>query len=515
MRVYLMYAERDFDVKEQLSVHTQTIVQDLELETLFASMGGDDKFIHDVVKQAILLGLDDVDTIQYRQEILNDCLANPATLRNLYQVVVDTIENRRRSYFGVFMRSPSSILHESVKILQMFMEALKELRKIADTEAQAFSSRGFQSLFTMLQQELSDTYFSQVQKHLTTLALPDGVFMSAELGKGNRGESYTMLQQPDVKVRWTDRVFAKRRDEYIIRISDRDESGGRALNELRDHGLNLVANALAQSADHILSFFRQLQLELAFYLGCLNLYERLTSCGATLCIPKPYPESQRVYEFEELYDVCLRLTGSQDIVSNSLVAHETHLMIITGANQGGKSTFLRSLGVAQLMMQSGMFVAARAFTANVCRGIFTHFKREEDATMQSGKFDAEMRRMSDIADQLQANSMVLFNESFAATNEQEGSEIARQITLALIEKNVKVLFVTHMYEFAHGLYTAKVNHTMFLQAERQADGARTFKMIENPPERTSHGQDLFYRIFGERLSREVGTHTEYPEYVKR
>ena len=56
--------------------------------------------------------------------------------------------------------------------------------------------------------------------------------------------------------------------------------------------------------------------------------------------------------------------------------------MITGANQGGKSTFLRSLGQAQLMMQAGMFVAARVVRRQRLRGVFTHFKREEDATME-------------------------------------------------------------------------------------------------------------------------------------
>jgi DNA mismatch repair ATPase MutS len=60
--------------------------------------------------------------------------------------------------------------------------------------------------------------------------------------------------------------------------------------------------------------------------------------------------------------------------------------------------------------------------------------REEDATMKSGKFDEELSRMSDIADDMTSNSMVLFNESFAATNEREGSEIGRQIVCALLEK---------------------------------------------------------------------------------
>jgi DNA mismatch repair ATPase MutS len=101
------------------------------------------------------------------------------------------------------------------------------------------------------------------------------------------------------------------------------------------------------------------------------------------------------------------------------------------------------VGLAQLMMQTGMFVAAESFSANMCPRLFTHFKREEDASMKSGKFDEELTRMSEIAKHLVPDSILLFNKSFAATNEREGSEIARQIVSALIEKGFKIFFVSH------------------------------------------------------------------------
>jgi DNA mismatch repair ATPase MutS len=170
-------------------------------------------------------------------------------------------------------------------------------------------------------------------------------------------------------------------------------------------------------------------------------------------------------------------------------------VIITGANQGGKSTFLRSIGLAQLMMQCGMVVPAESFCANVCDGLFTHYKREEDSTMESGKLDEELSRMSDIVDNITPNSMVLFNESFSATNEREGSEIARQIVGALLEQRIKVFFVSHLYEFAHGFYDKGMENALFLRAERQSDGRRTFKLIEREPLQTSFGKDLYEKIF--------------------
>ncbi len=91
---------------------------------------------------------------------------------------------------------------------------------------------------------------------------------------------------------------------------------------------------------------------------------------------------------------------------------------------------------------------------------------------------------------------MLLNESFAATNEREGSEIARQITCALLERRVKVCFVTHLHEFARGMYERHLPNAMCLRAERKEDGERTYKVVEGKPLQTSYGEDLYRRIFG-------------------
>lgn len=104
--------------------------------------------------------------------------------------------------------------------------------------------------------------------------------------------------------------------------------------------------------------------------------------------------------------------------------------------------------------------------------------------------------MSDIVDHITPHPMILLNESFAATNEHEGSEIARQITSALLDRGVRMVFVTHLYEFAHGVYEGNAGRVLFLCADRQADGTRTFKLVEGEPLPTSFGEDLYDDIFG-------------------
>jgi DNA mismatch repair ATPase MutS len=496
MKAFLMYRDRDFDLQQKLPWNAPALIQDLELTTLFDAMALDDKFLLEVARTAILTGLTDLDTIRYRQDILRDCLNNASIVRRIYEIAVQSIEGEKKVYRGLFSKYPRAILDRSIDVLQMFLGMLRQLRAIAEEHAGQFESEGFTALFAMLQKELDDEYFATIEAHLRQLKFRDGVLISAELGEGNKGAHYILRRPHDNKLSWLERLFAKKPPAYTLTIADRDESGARALGELRDKGINLAANALAQSADHILSFFNLLRAELAFYVGCLNLHEQLARLGEPLAFPLPAPPGERRHSFKGLYDVCLALSMKRKIVGNDRHADHKDLVIITGANQGGKSTFLRSIGLAQLMMQCGMFAPAESFQANVCNGLFTHYKREEDVTMKSGKLDEELSRMSAIVDEITPNALLLFIESFAATNEREGSEIARQIVSALLEKHIKVFFVTHLYEFAHGFFDKRMENAVFLRAERQADGARTFRLSEGEPLQTSYGKDVYEKIFG-------------------
>jgi DNA mismatch repair ATPase MutS len=509
MKAFLMYKDQDFDLQRKLPTNEQTLTQDLELNTLFNAMAHGDKFLLEVAKKAVLSGLNnDSDTILYRQTILKDCLKNSSIVKDIYDIAVESIESRKKSWYSFYSKQHlSSILYNAINILQLFVGFLKKLKNVADEYANKFESEGFMAFFATLNKELDDEFFVKVQNHLRELKFRGGVLISAELGEGNKGTDYILRKQQDKKQSWMqlifseikswmEQIFPQKTLGYTFYISERDEAGARALSELEARGINLVANTLAQSAYHIESFFKMLRIELAFYIGCLNLHEQLAQIGEPISFPLPVASSKRKHSFKGLYDVCLAITMKQKIVGNDGNADSKDLVIITGANQGGKSTFLRSIGLSQLMMQCGMFVPAESFCLNVCEGLFTHYKREEDVTMTSGKLDEELSRMSDIVDNIKSNSMLLLNESFAATNERESAEIARQVISALLEKRIKIFFVTHGYEFAHGFYEKKMENIFFLRAERQTDGGRTFKIVEGEPLQTSYGDDLYKAIFG-------------------
>ncbi len=463
---------------------------------MFEAMSGGDGFLREVARRAVLASLDEPGAITYRQDVLADCVAEPEIVRQMHAIAVGALADEKRVYFPLF-RHPSGVVRRSVEVMQLLVARLKELRALADANATRFRSPGFTRLFAMLSAELTDEYFHTIEEHLSRLRFRDGVLVSAGLGPGNKGVHYVLRSPLAIRRGLRERIgLGGGRPSCSFTIADRDEAGARALSELADRGIDLVGGALAQSVDHIVEFFTMLCRELGFYVGCLNLRERLVAKGGPVCVPDPLQTGMPVLSARAVYDVCLTLRSSDRVVGNDVAADGKPLVVITGASSGGKSTLLRSLGLAQLMLQCGMFVCAESFAADVRDRVFTHFIREEDAAMRSGKLDEELARMEAISKELSDRSMVLFNESFAATNEREGSELARQISTALLEAGVKVLFVTHLYTFARGLHESGPLPALFLRAERQSDGARSYKLVEGPPLSTSFGPDVYARIGG-------------------
>lgn len=497
MKAYLLYEASDFPWRRDEFWNERTLNQDLELDTLYQAMAAGDAYLYDTVKQVVPVSLSDLDDILYRQAVLKDCIEHEAVVRQLYEIAVEALVVERKSFYWGLTASPSSVLHSARDLVQAFLGVLGKLRRVADDNLEQFRSPGFRRFYGMIREELTDDYLVTITRCLKELKFSDGVLISTRPGRGNKGEHY-VLRRPHGKDRnFFRRLFTKGPPSRTFRIPERDENGARALGELEARGINHVANAMAQSADHMKSFFFTLRAELGFYLGCLNMRNELLRRAMPVCIPLPHTVAQRKHRYQQLYDVSLALRMDRAPVANDADANGKDLIVVTGANQGGKSTFLRSIGIAQILLQAGMFVGADEFEANVATAIFTHYKREEDSTMRGGKFDEELKRMSEVVDHMVENGLFLSNESFASTNEREGSLIGRKIVDALLDHHVKVVLVTHLFTLANGLYEDEPYPKMFLRAERRDDGVRTFRLVEAQPLQTSFGRDLYRQIFGD------------------
>jgi hypothetical protein len=501
MKAHLLYPDRDFDWIAPPLWNEAELTADLAVGALLDAMSAGDQRVRNAGRRVLFDSVNnDASVIGYRQGVLEDCLGNPSLVRDLYAMTLEIEKIEGRSRFSSPVRYAEWALSSSVDLMAVFIGFLGRLRRIADRNARHFLSPGWRALFATLRQELDDEFFERARRHLAELKTHRGMKLSASLGAANTATRY-ILHDP---LRWDEPGWWSRLIGWLLRrrppansfdIHPLDESGIRALNELRKQGLVVAAEALGKATDHVFAFFAMLREELAFYVGCLNLSDDLARCGAPRCMPRIPPATERRLSFRGLYDVSLALTIGAKVVGNDVTGDGRNPVIVTGANQGGKSTFLRSIGLAQLMAQAGMFAPARSFSSSLCDGIFTHYKREEDAALEAGKLDEELRRMSDIVDHLTPRPLILFNESFSSTNEREGAELAWQIMSALLESEVRIVLVTHLYELARRFHNSGDPAVLCLRAERKDDGARTFRILEGEPLETSFGQDLYTALF--------------------
>ena len=402
MRAHLLYADKAFDASgDSLSSGGEVWWGDLGLDAVVHAMAAGDRFLLEVATATLRVGLADPDRIGYRQEILTDCLAQRQTVNQLYAIAVAAIEEKKQIW-SLFTQTPDSRLRYAIRILEVLLPRLRRLRTIADAEHGRFTAPGWRRLFEMIKAELDDDYLRAAEDHLATLRFRSGLLLSATADPGLKGGSFRVHQMSQPPRGWWPalRQLWQKPGSLTIVIPPKDHRGYEALTELRHRGVNEVANIVAQSADHILNFFADLRRETAFYLGCCNLYDRLGQAGLPVCVPTALASDDDAWRARTLYDPGLAVRSREQVVGNDLDGDHTSLLIVTGANRGGKSTFLRALGLAQIMMQAGMFVAAEEFTARIRPGVYTHYKREEDVTLRAGKLVEELSRMSDLVEKL-------------------------------------------------------------------------------------------------------------------
>jgi hypothetical protein len=497
VKVHLLSPSADADRPAHAPDPLPEHVQDLDLDTLLDAMGGGDPFVRHVAQAVLLSPSSDITVLRWRQQVAADVHTHRDTIEALTELATAAGEAEKHIPGWFWGKHPTAVLGRSEQVLQALIGHLRALRDTATTTVDTWASPGLRDFMTRTRVTLPDEYLLEMSETLTLMRFPDGVVMTAGVGPAATTTGHVLRLPQPRPWSWRRMLGTPEPGELTYHLADRDESGERALTELRDRGQALVAEALAEAAEHITDFFHQLRWELSFYLAVDNLVRRLDAAGTGSCYPTLAPaESMRIH-VAGIYDPCLVLHGATDVVPNDVDNDGRPILLISGSNQGGKSTLLRALGLSQLLTQVGMPVPAHHATLSVRSQIHTHFQREEDSHLTSGKLDEEMSRMSDIVDRLTPGALVLFNESFASTNEREGSQIARVIIDGLVRAGIGVMYVTHLHALASGLARERGPQTRFLVPERLADGRRTFRLLPGHPEDSSHALDVYDKVFHE------------------
>lgn len=505
MKVCLLYKDSESG-KNSCRMNRNEVIQDLNLDIIFKTMARSDKFIYQTVRSVMTNCPVDADTISYRQDIIKDFIQNYEGLHELYQLSIHAIEETEqfreilKKAATVRVSNAVSVLN-SLQVLGILVKNLEEVKKYIDTIHDKFTSSGLCSFYDRLVNDYSDEFVDKIKASVNDMNfLTEGgeITFSASIGQGLKYQNLIVnhLVKENVKNNKPKGIvklmYYKMFKRNTVILTDTDLI--RDAREMEAAGLAHIMKMYQNFIRDLNSFFECLHYQTAFYIGCANLSIRLTQMRIPTAMPNMIEPGKQTFSFDGLYDLSLAIYIRSMPVCNQLNTEDNRLFLITGANQGGKSTFLRSIGIAQIMMQCGMFIPGKSYCSDIYDGIFTHFTRREDASMNSGKLDEELSRMNQILNKITPNSMLLMNESFATTTEREGSKIASDVVTALYENGTKVWLVTHLFEFTKAMFAKQLKNTLFLNAERLPDGTRTYRMIENEPERTSYGLDLYNQI---------------------
>lgn len=473
MKIRLMDENGYWNPSQKLPFGASAVQTDLMLSDVFAEMAQGDAIIYSAVRTAILSPLTKKKQILYRQQVLIDCINNNETVCKLYKMTLSALAKQESPdlRFGE-MQSVSNQFNRCLSRLTDLTSRLHSLRDFARTQEENFCSQGFQSLFYDLNENLDDKFFKGLNDLIWQLQFTDGMLIGSKLSESGYSFGNELLR---VELK----AGINPKDTSFYEVDEDDLKGLSDLVHRKELAMSSSNRILVRAVSFVCSYLQSLKNNLAFYVGCLNLYQNLTSRKIILCMPTI---SSQKYQWSAVAITELQVALKEDHPISNDLKMLNGCCVITGADFGGKTTFLRAVGQSHLMMQCGMFVLASFFCAPVMSGIFTHFQRQEDTSLLNGKLGEELTRMSGIISYISPHALILCDESFCSTNEHEGSEISWQITQALRKNEISVFTVTALFQFAQRLYTDCREDCTFLCPERLWDGTRTKRILPGAPQ---------------------------------
>lgn len=510
MHAFLLFKDKDTDTSKGYPFPTD-LIKDLNLNIILKTMSGDDETTMQILKTLLMRPLKTADEISYRQEIILDISRRLEHFAQIHQFLRDAknvadeyrnVNNQRRNGSKT---SGASYYIDKLKCLITLTEGMQSLYPFL--KSGNYESTGMKALLARFGEELPPERLNAIRESLKEIEfwIEGGTLvLSAAFTDGMKLGDFTINQVSNLSSRFTKKKLTLK-EQFSNHVLKTNIT---VLNEeplikqkmlLEEAAVAWLLSGFDDYLENLLSFVTQFFYEASFYFACASLTARFRELGLPLCRPVV---SDKNFSYQRLYEMTLAIYFQRYPAANSLDAGNARLYIVTGANQGGKSTWLRSIGIAQLFMQCGMLVPADSYQSRLYPNLFTHFTREEDTAMNSGRFDEELKRMDFIMEHMTKDSMLLMNESFASTTEKEGSLIMANIVEALYDLQIPVFMVTHLFEFTQKMFQRAEcekekgdgGNMIFLSAGRTEQGERTFQILPAVPSSTSYGIDLFEKF---------------------
>jgi len=484
----------------------------------------------------------DLPTIEYRQSIVADLIETPALTAKLKEILPKISE---MTWYSDTHRDQSSPFLQAIwrlGELELYVDCLDSFHVVFERWTDSIDSQGLKALHDLVEERRNSEDYQSLRKELPKLkeAL-------------RRRKSVTLGINLDERLRPIEAVLLSvneetyREQSLLARLFG--GSGGNADfdtalplhrtprpsdNSLYPTGafplaplfqdLEKLLHSLSRPLiAHISNYIRvntqflaAVRKELAFFIGAAQLLLQMKAEGLPLCRPQLLPLDERRLYAEDFYNFHLAMLFDEvsdrkvknEIVTNTIeIGERGRILILTGPNQGGKTTYTQGVGLLQVFSQAGLLVPAKRASVSPVDHIVTHFPIKESNALEQGRLAEEASRLSKLFATVTRSSLILLNESLSSTSPGESLYLAEDIVSAFRMIGLRAIFATHLHELAYHIdeINSSIDGDSLLvsvvagvsDSHRAADAngtaRRTFKIEIGPPIGKSYARDIAER----------------------
>lgn len=464
--------------------HEPEFFTDLHLDQVVASLtaGREDYQLEPFFYQP----LPDVEAVGYRHGVLRD-LEQSAVREAVNEFAQGMRLTRER--LGL-----ADTLHYARQKQRWFVDAVAAYCSAITTLAerlveQELGSRGFRELRGYVTDYAQGDYFTSLAAEAEARADELSQVRYAVHIKGNRVRVSHYNGEPDMS-QDVKRTFAKFSrgvlDDHRVRFAKRAE-----MNHVEAQILELVAELHPEPFTRLEDFCRRRERfaddpivrfdrEVQFYLAYLEYIEPLKESGLAFSRPQVsdrFKEERASRTFDLALAQKLRRDGQPLVCNNFELTRRERILVVSGPNNGGKTTFARTFGQLHVLASLGLPVPGSGVKLFLPDRVFTHFEREEDIATLRGKLEDELFRLHAILAQATGDSVLILNESFGSTTLRDARVVGTEVMRRIIDLDLLAVFVTFVDELA-SLGESTVSMMSTVVPEDPA--VRTYRVVRKP-----------------------------------
>ncbi len=490
----LLSAEADgrFLMQEEAD---QAVVADLNLDLIVNAVAGD-REQRDLIVQLLCRQAGDVSTVAYRHEVFQD-IEDPG----LFLAAGQFAEQMRqvRVHVGQLPKMYSRHQREGwfLDAAAIYCEAIRSLA--AKLETSPVTSRGLLAFRDYLTSYAVSDGFTRLASD-TAARQADLAHVTYQVRiKGLRVEVSRYDGEPDYSAEIAEAFERFRQGEVKdYRLKYRSWPGmthvgaqiAELVSRLFPDEFSALAEFCRQHGGFVDAVVSQFDRELQFYLAYLDYIRPLRTAGLSFCYPELTSDSKEIFA-RDTFDLALaaKLAGTTAaVVTNEFyLTGPERVIVVSGPNQGGKTTFARTFGQLHHLASVGCPVPGSEARLFAYDQIFTHFEREEDIANLTGKLEDDLLRIQKALLAATPDSIVIMNEIFTSTTVSDARFLGEKVLTKVIELDLLCVYVTFIDELA-SMGPTVVSMASTVVPENPAE--RTYKVVRKPADGLAYAQAI-------------------------